>query len=350
MSNSDKTKPVCKIVVDAMGGDYAPRNAVLGAVEAARENKSIKIILVGQIDEVKNVLSGNNIDPSGYEIIDSPDIIGMNENPVTALKTKPNSSISISAKMVCDGKADAFISAGNTGAVVAAATLFIRRIKGVERPTIGTFIPNESGICTLFDVGAFVDSKPQHLLSYAFMANIYVEEIYGIKNPTIGLLSVGEEDEKGNKLTKEASELLKKSNLNFVGNVEGRDILKGTTNIVICDGFIGNILLKFGESVPRLMKHLLTEYAKKSLFQKLKIGLFKNSLKAALKPLDYQGYGGVPLLGVNGITIIGHGSSTPLAIKNMIFRAKEMYDKNLIEKIENSLKQFQAKNTENKDE
>lgn len=350
MSNSDKSNPVCKIVVDAMGGDFAPRNAILGAIDAVKEDNSIRLLLVGRTDEIKCILSEINADTAYYKIIDAPDVIDMNENPVVALKSKPNSSIAVSAKLIADGNADAFISAGNTGAVVAASTLLIGRIKGVERPTIGTFIPNQKGICTLFDVGAFVDSKPQHLLSYAVMANIYVKEIYGIHSPTIGLLSVGEESEKGNKLTKDTNELLKKSNLNFVGNVEGRDILKGTTNIVICDGFIGNILLKFGESVPGLMKHLLTQHAKKSLLEKIKIGLFKKTLKEALRPLDYQGYGGVPLLGVKGVTIIGHGSSTPLAIKNMVLRAKEMHDKELVNKIAFSLNQSQGKITESKDE
>jgi phosphate acyltransferase len=240
-----------------------------------------------------------------------------------------------------DKLADAFVSAGNTGAVVTASTLIMGRIAGVERPTIGTFMPSAAeDVCTVFDVGAFVDSKPQHLFGYAVMSSIFVKEIFNIANPTIGILSTGEEDEKGNKATKEAHAILKKSNLNFVGNIEGNDVLKGKVNIVICDGFIGNILLKFGESVPKFLKHLLKHYAEKNIFNKLKVGIIKSVLKEVLKPLDSQNYGGVPLLGVKGISIIGHGSSSVLAIKNMVLRAKEMYDKNLITKIEKSLEEY----------
>ncbi len=340
MLNTDLNKSKCRIVVDAMGGDYAPDNAVEGAVQASEKNKDFDLFLVGKKEEIINVLTKKNLTFNENFIVDAKQIIEMGESPVSALKLKPESSIVLGAKMVKEGKADAFVSAGNTGACVSASTLIIGRLKGVERPTIGTFFPNETGITTLFDVGAFVDSKPQHLLGYAVMANIFVKEIYKIEKPTIGILSVGEEDEKGNKVTKETSELLRKSSLNFVGNIEGRDVLKGKTNIVICDGFVGNILLKFGESVPKLLRHLLKKYAEKSLLNKLKVGILKNSLKEALLPLDYQEHGGVPLLGVKGISIIGHGSSTPKAIMNMVFRAKEMYDRNLVHKIETSLKDF----------
>jgi len=330
----------CRIIVDAMGGDYAPQNAVIGAVHASMSDPSIELFLAGQKQAIINVLISNNLKFDYDKIIDADDVISMSESPTTAIKSKPNSSIVLGTKLVREKKADAFVSAGNTGAVVAAATFNIGRLKGVERPTIGTFIPNATGVTTVFDVGAFVDSKPAHLLGYGIMSSIYVKEIYGIPEPTVALLSVGEEDEKGNKVTKEAFELLKRSRLNFKGNVEGRDILAGKVNIVLCDGFIGNILLKFGESVPKLLKHLLLSYSKKNIINKLKVGMFKNILKEALQPLDYQGYGGVPLLGVNGVCIIGHGSSSVTAIKNMVLRAKEMYDKQLTYKIEESLTNY----------
>ncbi len=329
-----------KIAVDAMGGDFAPTNEVIGAVQASNENPDIEVYLVGRREEIINVINQNKLKFDFNNIIHADEIISMGENPTTALRQKPNSSISIGTRLVKDNKADAFVSAGNTGAVVAAATLILGRLKNVERPTIGSYFPNSSGISTVFDVGAFVDSKPQHLLSYGILSNIFVKEIYGIERPTIGILSTGEEEEKGTKVTKEAFELFKKTNLNFIGNLEGKDILTGKANIVICDGFIGNVLLKFGESVPKLLKHMLTEYANKNLLNKIKIGLLKNSFKQAMTPLDPNLYGGVPLLGVNGNCIIGHGSSSALGIKNMIVRAKEMIEKNIVNKIEESLKEY----------
>jgi glycerol-3-phosphate acyltransferase PlsX len=327
-----------------MGGDFAPAAVVVGGVEAYRKfQNKLDVILVGNKAEIESILSQKHLSFSNEKIIHSDEVIDMGEMPTDAIRNKPNSSIVVAAKLVKDGKAHAFVSAGNTGAVAAASTLIMGRIDGVERPTIGAILPSESGFCALFDVGAFVDAKPQHLLSYALMADIYVREIMRVENPTVGILSVGEEKDKGNKLTKETFELLSKSRLNFIGNVEGRDILKGTASIVICDGFVGNILLKFGESVPKYMKYLLSLYAKQSFLNKIKIGLLKNILKEALSPLDYQKYGGVPLLGVNGITIIGHGSSSSMAIENMILRAFEVYERRIPVRIRSILKEVGIK-------
>jgi glycerol-3-phosphate acyltransferase PlsX len=243
--------------------------------------------------------------------------------------------------MVRDRKADAFVSAGNTGAMMAASTLLTGRIKGVSRPTIGAAFPTTSGkVCNVYDVGASVDSRPEHLFEYAVMGSIFVSEIQGTENPTIGTLSVGEEDKKGNELVMNTNKLLKNSDLNFIGNVEGRDILNGTVDIVLCDGFVGNIILKFGESFISFLKGKLRSYADLGFSNKLKALVVKGALKEALKDMDYQTHGGVPLLGINGISIIGHGSSSPLAIKNMVLRAKEMYDKKLISKIEKSIKSY----------
>ncbi len=264
----------------------------------------------------------------------------MGESPTLALKKKLNSSIVVGAKLVKDKKAEAFVSAGNTGAMMAASTLIMGRIPGVGRPTIGAEMPSIKGICYLYDVGAGKDAKPNHLFEYAVMGSIFAEEMGGIENPSIGVLSMGEEEGKGNELSEGATKLLKNSKLNFIGNVEGRDILDGRADIVVCDGFIGNIILKFGESIPKFLKYLLQQTANESFFDKLKIALTKGSLKKALKALDYQEYGGVPLLGVNGISIIGHGSSTPKAIKNMVLRANEMHSKNLIEKISKSINKY----------
>lgn len=331
MSNSENSQ--CRIVVDAMGGDFAPANEVIGALTALNENKSFRLILVGDTGRITEIAKENNLSLKDVEIIHSEEIITMNDSPTSALKTKQKSSLVIGANLVTTGKADALVSAGNTGAVAAAGTLLIGRLPGVERPTIGAFIPNLTGITLLFDVGAFVDSKPQHLLGFARLANVYVKEMFGLDNPTIGLLSVGEENEKGNKVTKETFELLKSSGLNFFGNVEGRDILIGKVNIVICDGFVGNILLKFGESFLKIMKPMLKKTADTNFMDKIKIGLSRNTIRKTFQVFDPNLYGGIPLLGVKAITIIGHGSSSTLGIKNMILKAKEMFDKNLISKL-----------------
>lgn len=340
MDDSNTKKSKCIIAVDAMGGDFAPQNAVVGAIEAFNEANDFHLILVGVKDQIINVIKSNNLIFDEQNIVHTNEVIGMGDLPTTALKSKTDSSIVKGAQLVRDGKAHAFVSAGNTGAVAAAGTLIIGRLPGVERPTIGTYIPNLSGITTVFDVGAFVDSKPQHLLGYAKLANVYVKEILGVDNPTIGLLSVGEENEKGNKLTKETFELLKNSSLNFFGNIEGGDILTGKVNIVICDGFIGNILLKFGESFLKILKPMLQKTADANFLDKIKIGISKNAIKKTFKVFDPNDYGGIPLLGIKGITIIGHGSSTVTGIKNMVLAARDVYQKDLIKKLENSVKQF----------
>ena len=344
MKNSGNNSSRCRIVVDAMGGDFAPTNAVLGAIEAQKENQNFDLFLVGNGSRIQEVLSANKISFSSDFIINADEIIEMGDSPASSLKAKAKSSIVIGAQFVRDNKADAFVSAGNTGAMMAASTLIIGRIPGLGRPTIGAEMPNVNGICYLYDVGASKDSKPIHLFEYAIMGTIFAREMGGISNPKIGVLSMGEEQGKGNEVSEAAAKLLKESKLNFIGNVEGRDILAGEVDIVVCDGFVGNILLKFGESVPKLLKHLLTQTAEASFIDKVLIGLSKNVLKKSLKKLDYQEYGGVPLLGVNGISIIGHGSSSIRAIKNMVIRANEMHQKQLVQKMTNAIKEYSLNN------
>jgi phosphate acyltransferase len=344
MNSTGNSSSRCRIVVDAMGGDFAPSNAVLGAVEAWNENKGFDLYLVGQQEKILEVLSSNSISLSNDFIVNANEIIEMGDSPASSLKTKPNSSIVIGAQLVRDKKADAFVSAGNTGAMMAASTLIIGRIPGLGRPTIGAEMPNVNGFCYLYDVGASKDSKPVHLFEYAIMGTIFAKEMSDNSNPKVGVLSMGEEVGKGNEVTEAAAKLLQASKLNFIGNVEGRDILAGNVDVVVCDGYVGNIILKFGESVPKLLKHLLTQTASKSFFDKLLIGLSKNSLKKSLKSLDYQEYGGVPLLGVNGISIIGHGSSSILAMKNMVLRANEMHQKQLVQKMTKAISEYSIKN------
>lgn len=335
MTNQKKSN--CRIVLDAMGGDFAPQNVVLGAIDALKVDPSLDIKLVGRKDDISSFIKKENLDFDEDNIVHADEVIDMHDSPTNALKTKKNSSIVVGTQLVKKGEADAFVSAGNTGAVMAASTLLIGRIKGVGRPTIGAAFPSSTGMTHVYDVGASVDSKPQHLVEYAIMGSIVSKELYSISNPKVGLLSVGEEESKGNETTIKALQLLKESKVNFVGNVEGRDIMNGKVDIVVCDGFVGNVILKFGESVLGLLKSKVKQFAMKSFINKIKVLLMKGTLKKVLSDFDYQSHGGVPLLGIKGISIIGHGSSSPLAIRNMILKAKEMHDKNLIHKIEESL-------------
>ncbi len=324
-----------RIVVDAMGGDFAPLNDVSGAIIAAEGNPdSLEIILTGNEKLIRDELSKHKVSPSNIQIVNATEVVNMDDSPTESLKTKPDSSLSIGIKLVKEGKADAFVSAGNTGAVMAAATLRLGRLEGVGRPTIGSLFPTDKGRTMVFDVGASVDCKAQHLVEFAMMGSIYVRNIYGVEEPKVALLSVGEEKSKGNNVTVEAHELLEGSNLNFVGNVEGRDILNGKVDIVVCDGYVGNVILKFAESVLELLKSKFRTYASKGFFKKIWVGMMYGTLKnVILKDFDYQEYGGVPLLGVNGIVIIGHGKSSPIAIKNMILKAEEMIRKDVNGKI-----------------
>jgi glycerol-3-phosphate acyltransferase PlsX len=334
MNNTDDNSSRCRIVVDAMGGDFAPLNEVAGAIHAYNQGKDFDLFLIGKEKEIKEVISSQNLTFSSENIIHADEVIGMGDSPATALKTKQNSSLVVGAKLVREGKADAFVSAGNTGAMVMSSILNTGRIPGVTRPTLTAPFPNEKESYTFIsDVGAFVDSKPDHLFGFAVLSSIFVEEIYGIKNPKVGLLNVGEEASKGYKLTLETSQLLERSNLNYIGNIEGKDIFKGTVDLVICDGFIGNILLKFAESIIPFLRAKFKNYADKGFFNKLRIGIVRKPMRETLRSANYEVHGGLPLLGINGISIVGHGASSILAIKNMVLRANEMHRKKLVEKM-----------------
>ncbi len=335
ISGGDPKKPLA-IVLDAMGGDFAPKNEVEGALLALQESGGrLKVILVGMRDEIAKELArlGASENP-GIEVVGASEVINMHDEPVAALRQKRDSSIVRGFDLLRDGAASAFVSGGNTGAVMSGATLLLGRIPGISRPTIGSAFPRpEGGHTLLFDVGATVDSKAIHLREYAIMGSIYAEHILGIVNPRVGLLSVGEERSKGNELVFEATELLEKAKINFAGNVEGRDILKSTVDVIVCDGFVGNVALKLGESVLPALRTRIKNYAAKGLINKIKAGITASVLRESLKDFDYQEYGGVPLLGVRGVTIIGHGRSTPKAIKNMLLKAEEMVSKEIVKKI-----------------
>ena len=314
-----------------MGGDYAPENVIAGAVEALVETRGrFSVLLIGPEARLsdKAALSFANAGASALQrfctVVDATEVITMQDAPTTALKAKKDSSIAVGVTLHRDGHAEAFVSAGNTGAVLSASTLILGRVAGVSRPTIGAMLPTSGSPCLLVDAGTNVDCRPRHLFEFAVMGSIYASSMLGSSKPRIGLLSIGEEEVKGNEASLEALAMLRQSGLNFIGNIEGRDILAGKADVVVCDGFVGNILLKFGESVPAFLKTRLAAFAGRSLWNKVLMLPARRGMRSVLRELDYQEQGGVPLLGVNGVSIIGHGGSTPKAIKNMIFRAEEM--------------------------
>lgn len=343
MADSNSRK--IRIAVDAMGGDYAPATVVEGALMALREsNNRFELVLVGDEKKIKDELKKHYTTGLDFSIVDAPQVIGMDDIPTVALRKKKNSSIVVGMKLHSDGEVDAFASAGNTGAVLTAATFILGRIEGISRPTIGSVFPTEAGTKSIMlDVGANVDCKPHHLFEFAIMGSIYSSAILEQKNPRVALLNIGEESTKGGDVVLQAYQLLSESKLNFIGNVEGRDILLGKADVIVCDGFVGNIVLKFAESVLGVLKRRLRNYAVKNIFRKLTFGILASGLKKALKEFDYQEYGGVPFLGVNGVAIIGHGSSTALAIKNMIYRAEETVLRKVNQKIKDALKFYKTK-------
>ncbi len=318
-----------KIVVDAMGGDFPLQHPIAGAVMSLRRaNCRFEIILTGQSEKIQTELQKHKAASLPIEIIDAPDVIEMHEPPATAVKSKPNSSMMVGLRLCKEGKADAFVSAGSTGAQMAGSLFTLGRVPGVQRPTIGAYFPSPKGTTMVFDVGASIDCKPEHYVQFAEMGSIYLKYTKGIATPRVGLLNIGEEDTKGTETVKEAHLALRKAHqlgkINFIGNIEGSDMLNGHAEVIVCDGFVGNCLLKFGESIPGFLKAQAKLYAKRSLFNKLLISLALHPLKTLLKGMDYERYGGVPLLGVNGVSIICHGKSSPTAIMNAIFRAEEM--------------------------
>jgi glycerol-3-phosphate acyltransferase PlsX len=334
-----KPQTKLRIALDAMGGDYAPKNTVAGAVEALRQTGNrFSVILVGHEKAIEDELRHCRTNGTRPHIVHASEVITFDDIPTSALKSKKQSSIVVGVKLHKEGKADAFVSAGNTGAVLSAATLILGRIEGVGRPTIATFFPGESGISLLLDAGANVDCRPHHLLEFAVMGTIFARHVLHYTNPSVGLLNIGEEPSKGGAQVQEAFHLLSKSRLNFIGNVEGRDILQGKAQVIVCDGFVGNVILKFGESVVGMLRRRLLEYARGGFFRKLRARVAYGALKKVMKDFDYQEYGGVPVLGVEGVCIIGHGQSTARAVQNMILRAEEMVLQNINERIRRALR------------
>ncbi len=325
-----------KIALDAVGGDFYPANPVSGAISAVAERQDLHIILLGPKELVENELTKQNYTGNRISVVDAPQIIGMDESPAVAVKSKQNSSIAIGLTMHQKGLCDAFVSAGNTGALLAASVFILGKLPGVSRPAIGSTYPSVHGNKFMLDVGANTDVKPETLVQFGLMGKVFTRYILGIENPKIGLLNVGEEEEKGRELTRKTYELLK-DRPDFAGNMEGRDILKGKADVYICDGFTGNLLLKLGETIPEAIGHIVKQTMIKKGLTTEQMQLVGGILKESFMPFDYQLVGGVPFLGVNGNSLVGHGGSPPLAIKNMIFTASKMVEKQVNKHITNEL-------------
>lgn len=334
-----------RVAIDAVGGDHAPDVVVEGAVEAVRQQgDQIEVLLLGPEETVKGAFGPAGEIPSGISIIDAPEIIGMAESPASAVKSKTKSSIHIGLGLVREGKADCFVSAGNTGAVMAASAFILGRLPGVPRPAIASPYPTLESFCIVVDVGANVDCRPEHLAQFGQMGSIYMHLIHHRDAPRVALLNVGEEPGKGDELTKEAYKLLEKvEGINFVGNIEGRDLMHHAADVVVCDGFVGNIILKLGESVATVLVEML-----KTEVQRLNLTWDERATVARVvgtvqKQFNYEEYGGAPLLGIKGNVLIGHGGSSSKAIQALIAAGAEMARTGVSESIASAVSQGPAR-------
>jgi phosphate acyltransferase len=326
-----------KIAVDGMGSDNSPQSEVEGAIEASREY-GVHVYLVGKEPVLGPLLKAQHRGAS-VELIHASEVIAMDEPPTAALRRKKDSSIRVAADLVLQGVASGLVSAGNTGAVMATSKMVIGVVPGVDRPALATVLPTLTGHAVLLDVGANVDCKPHHLVQFAIMGHLFSKKIVGVANPRVGLLSVGEEESKGNDLTKGVHKALKDVRINFIGNVEGRDIYNGRADVIVCDGFTGNVALKTSEGLIEAVLKLLKEELSSNLQAMLGALLSQQSFKRLKKRLDYAEYGGAPLLGLRGVSIICHGRSNSNAIKNAIRVAKEFAENQVNAKLETELSQ-----------
>jgi len=330
-----------KIAVDAMGSDNSPQSEVEGAVQAARA-WAVSIVLVGKEPVLTPLLKQNGGDGLAIEVHHASQVVLMDEPPAVALRKKRDSSVRVAAELVRAGKASGLVSAGNTGAVMAISKTVMGVLQGVDRPALAAVVPTLTGHAVLLDVGANVACKPHHLVQFAIMGHLFSKKIVGIASPRVGLMSVGEEESKGNELTKEVHKYLKKISLNFIGNVEGRDLYNGRADVIVCDGFTGNVALKTSEGLIETVLKLLGDELSSNLQAKVGALLTQQSFKRLKKRLDYSEYGGAPLIGLRGVTIICHGRSSSNAIKNAIRVAKEYAESQVNAKLEAELSQLNA--------
>lgn len=329
-----------RVAVDAMGGDNAPVEIVKGAAQAVQENKKIKVFLVGQEAVIRQELSKYTVPQEQVEIVDAKEVIETAEPPVAAIRAKKDSSIVKGMKLVKEGACDAFVSAGSTGAVLVGGQVLVGRIKGVERPPLAPVMPTAQGASLLIDCGANVDARPSHLVQFAKMGSIYMENVMGIKNPRVGIVNIGAEEEKGNALVKETFPLLKAcKEINFIGSVEARDIPSGAADVLVCEAFVGNVILKMYEGVGSTLLKAVKQGMLTSLRSKLGALLVKPALKETLKAFDLEQYGGAPLLGLNGLVVKTHGSSKAVEIKNSILQCIAFKEQRINEKIKEQIVQ-----------
>lgn len=332
-----------KIAVDAMGGDHAPEVTVEGAVAAARELDA-STILVGDSSRVNALLEKRrDVPPGRIEVVHAPEVVGMDEPATAAIRQKKNSSIRVAANLVREGRADGLVSAGHTGAAMVSAKMVIGTIEGVDRPALAAIVPNVEGFCLLLDVGANPECKNQHFREFAVMGHLYAQLLFHKKAPKIGLMSIGEEDTKGTDRTKEAFKVLKETGLNFIGNVEGSDVFNGKCDVIVTDGFTGNVLLKASEALGEMIEKSLRQEITKSLKASIGFLLSKNAFRAFKARIDYSEYGGAPLLGVKKCCIIGHGRSSAKAIKNAIRMAIEFSTQRMPERIQQSIAELHSR-------
>lgn len=336
------------VAVDAMGGDHAPQMEVAGSLEALRQQK-VRILLVGQEHRIREHLPAKDAHGilSRLEIVHAEEVVTMDDAASVALRRKKNSSLRIAAKLVREGQADGLVSAGNTGAVMATAKLVIGSLKEVDRPALATILPSTRKPFLLVDVGANVDCRPHNLEQFAVMGHFYMQQIFGVASPRVAVMSIGEESIKGNELSKEVHQTLKRSSLNFIGNVEGSDIYHGKADVVVCDGFVGNVILKVSESLGEVFISMLKEELCSSLTTKVGALLSRKAFRGLKKRVDYSEYGGAPLLGVRGACIICHGRSNVNAIKNAIRVARECCENQINARIEQNLSCLSTDNNSN---
>lgn len=338
MAVTDREYDMIKIAVDAMGGDNAPSEIVKGAVEAVNERKDITVCLTGQETVIKKELEKYTYNKEQIEIVNASEVIETGEPPVNAIRKKKDSSIVVGMNLVKNGQADGFVSAGSSGAVLVGGQVIVGRIKGVERPPLAPLIPTEKGVSLLIDCGANVDARPSHLVQFAQMGSIYMEHVLGIKNPRVAIVNIGAEEEKGNALVKETFPLLKECpGINFIGSIEAREIPHGGADVIVCEAFVGNVILKLYEGVGATLISMVKKGLMSSFRSKLGALLIKPALKSTLKSFDATQYGGAPLLGLKGLVVKTHGSSKANEVKNSIIQCISFKEQGISDKIKECL-------------
>jgi phosphate acyltransferase len=337
-----------RVALDAMGGDNAPGEVVVGAIRAARE-LSMGVYLVGREDAIQAELAKHDTSGLDLPIIHTDEIIEMDEHPASAVRRKKKASMTLALQLVRDGSALGAVSAGNSGAMMAASLFTLKRIEGVDRPALGTVFPTRDGVCFVLDVGANTDCKPEYLQQFALMGSIYMERIFSVASPRVGLLANGEEETKGNELVIQTHQLLKAHaetlGINFIGNVEGREIPSGGADVVVCDGFVGNVVLKLSEGLAETLLGMLRTQMTSSLPNKLAAAVLQPGLRKVFRRMDYAEYGGVPLLGINGSAIVAHGRSNAKAIKNALRVARQTSETDVVGAIAGGLAKLQTESS-----